>query len=190
MELTYYKTYMIPRFSTDGLTTKIIVGVYCCGNYSDWITPFMNNATVKAAVNATSHSFEDNTWGPQAYTAYPTIPFYETESNYGTLNATTQVQDWTAGSTIFNTETAFLATGRASVYTHWNIVNNQKSQSGWGWAQYVMVTVDTTNGKITYNPHFYAQKHFSHYVQVGAKAVNFTTTGISNLTSAAFPQSQ
>ena len=146
----------------------------------------MSNATIKAFVNATSHSFEDNTWGPQAYAAYPTIPFYETESNYGSLGATTQVQDWAAGSTIFNTEAPFLATGRTSVYTHWNMVNNQKSQSGWGWAQYVMITVDTTNGKVTYNPYFYAQKHLSHYVQVGAKAVNFTTNGISNLTSAAF----
>jgi hypothetical protein len=49
-----------------------------------------------------------------------------------------------------------------------------------------MITVDTTNGRVIYNPHFYAQQHFSHFVQVGAKAVNFTTNGLSNLTSAAF----
>jgi glucosylceramidase len=115
-EMTFYKTYMFPRFTQDNLTTKLILGVYCCTSFADGIQYFMNDGTVAAHVGVTSHSFEDNTVGPQCYSAYPSIPFYETESNYGVLSATTQVQDWAAGVAIFNTEAAFMATGRASVY--------------------------------------------------------------------------
>jgi glucosylceramidase len=185
-EINFYHNFMIPRFRQDNVTARIILGVYCCENYTDFVTDFMQDSVIADFVNVISHSFEDPTWGPQAVASYPSIPFYETESNFGTIGAATQVQDWSAGWTIFSSEMPFLSTGRASVYDQWNMVNNQTSQSGWGWAQYVMINVDTAALQVTYNPEFYAQKHISYYVQVGARAVKFITNNISNLTSAAF----
>ena len=74
---------MIPRFQQDNITAKILLGVYCCGNYSDWVTYFMNDATVRGQVGFISHSWQTAAWGQQAWNDYPNVPFIETEADWG-----------------------------------------------------------------------------------------------------------
>jgi O-glycosyl hydrolase len=80
MYIDFYKNYLNPRFTADGISTKILLGVYCCSTYVAWITNIMNDATVKNMVAVTSHSYQNPDWGPQAVAAYPAIPFWETEA--------------------------------------------------------------------------------------------------------------
>ena len=68
---------------------------------------------------------------------------------------------------------------RTSVYTIWNMVNDQTAKSGFDWAQNVMIQVNSSTKQVTYNPHFYAYKHFAHYVKPGAKAVRCGYTSSS-----------
>jgi glucosylceramidase len=180
-ELNFYKNYLIPKFTNDNISTRIILGVYCCGTQADWITYFMNDATVKPFVNLTSHSFQDWTWGASCVASYPTVPFIETESDYNGTSAA-----WSTGNKQFNDLAGFLTTGRASVFTEWDCVNDQTSTGGFGWTQDVMININSTTGAVTYNPYFYACKHFGHFVKPNAKAIKFTVNGITNLTSAAF----
>jgi glucosylceramidase len=180
LEKTFYKNHMIPRFKQDGVGARILLGVYISNSYSNWITYFMQDSAIANFVNFTSHAFESNTWGAQAYADYPTIPFMQTESNWK------GDPDWATGVSQFNDLAKFTSTGRASVFTEWNMVNNQTSKSCWGWAQCIMINIDTTNGKVTYNPYFYAAKHFGHYVKVHAKAIKFIVNGLTKLTGAAF----
>ena len=180
LEKTFYKSYLIPRFKQDSVNAGVLLGVYISNSYADWITYFMQDSAIANFVNFTSHAFESNSWGPQAYVDYSTIPFMQTESNWK------GGPDWATGVSQFNDLAKFTSTGRASVFTEWNMVNNQTSKSCWDWAQCIMINIDTTNGKIAYNPYFYAAKHFGHYVKVHAKAIKFTNNGLTKLTSAAF----
>lgn len=182
LELNFYKNYMIPRFQQDNLTTKILLGVYCCTSYADGITSFMNDATVKSWVGVTSHSWQDYNFGAQATSAYPTIPFFETEADWG-QNA---VHDWNEGVTQFNSMVNFLTTGRAAVFTQWSMVMDQRYATNWGFAQSGPININTSTHVVTYEPHYWAIKHIEHYVMVGAKAVNTTLSGTNPGERAAF----
>ena len=179
-QVDFYKRFMIPLFRKDNIATRLLLGVYCCGSYADWITYFMNDTAIANFVGATSHSYQQPTWGSQAVAAYPNLPFIETESAYGGNS-----QTWATGVTQFKDLISFMV-NKTSLFTEWNLINNQKCQSGWNWGQYIMIVVDTTNGHPTYTPYYWAAKHFGYYVKTGAKGVKFTATGLSNLSTAAF----
>jgi glucosylceramidase len=183
--INFYKNYMIPRFNTDGLTTRIILGVFCTGTYADWVTTIMNDATVRGFVTVTSHSYQNPDWGLQAKAAYPSIPFWETEAPFGPGPPGDNVQDWSRGTTEFQNVADFMLDS-TSVYTMWSMVNDQTGQSGFGWAQNIMIQVNSTTHAVTYNPHFYAYKHFGYYVKPGAKAVRRTVSGAAPNKAVAF----
>jgi len=187
-EVTFYKNYMIPKFTQDNISTRIILGVFCCGNYADWITTIMNDATVAGFVNVTSHSYQDPEWGPQALAAYPTIPFWETEAPFGPWPTPTdplQLQNWARGVDLFNNITDFM-NDKASVFTIWNMVNDETTKSGFNWMQTIAIRVNSTTKQVTYNPWFYALKHFGYYVKPGAKAVRYTVNGANPAKVVAF----
>lgn len=184
LELNFYKNYMIPLFKKDNLSARIILGVFCCGNYADWITYFMNDPTVKEFVGVTSHSYQAPDWGLKATTDYPTIPFFESEAPFGPYPGD-GVQDWSRGRDEFNNVADFM-NNRTSVYTMWNMVNDQTAKSGFDWAQNVMIQVNSSSKQVTYNPHFYAYKHFAHFIKPGAKAIYKTVNGASLNKSNAF----
>jgi glucosylceramidase len=182
LELNFYKNYMIPRFQQDNLTTKILLGVYCCTSYSDGITSFMNDATVKSWVGVTSHSWQDYSFGTKATTDYPTIPFFETEADWGQNAA----HDWNQGVTQWNSMINFLTTGRASVFEQWGIILDQNYSTHWNFAQSGPINVNTNTKVVTYEPHYWAIKHIEHFVKVGAKAIKLTLNGGDPGSRAAF----
>jgi glucosylceramidase len=182
LERTFYKTYMIPRFQQDNLTTKILLGVYCCTSYADGITSFMNDQTIKSWVGVTSHSWQDPSYGQKATTDYPTIPFFETEADWG-QNA---VHDWNEGVNQFNSMVNYLTTGKSSVFTQWSMVMDQRYSTNWSFAQSGPININTNTHVVTYEPHYWAIKHIEHYVMVGAKAIAITTIGTNPGLKAAF----
>jgi glucosylceramidase len=182
--IDFYKNYLRSRFTTDGITTKVLLGVYCIGAYADWVTTIMNDATVKGMVGVTSHSYQNPDWGPQCKAAYPTIPFWETEAPFGPYPGD-GVQDWGRGTDEFNNVADFMLDS-TSVYTMWNMVNDQTGASGWGWQQNVMIQVNSSTHAVTYNPHYYAYKHFGYYVKPGAHAIRRTITNSAPNRAVAF----
>jgi glucosylceramidase len=181
-ELKFYKNFMIPRFQQDNLTTQILIGVYCCGNYSDWVTYFMNDATVRSKVGFISHSWQTEAWGQQAWKDYPGVPFMETEADWG-QNA---VHDWNEGVNQFNSMTKFLTTGKAVVFSQWNMILDQKYASNWGFKQSAPININTSTKVVTYEPHYWAIKHIIHDVAVGAKVINITSAGTNPGSKLAF----
>jgi glucosylceramidase len=188
LELNFYKNYLIPKFTTDGISTRIFLGVFCCGNYGDWITYLMNDATIRGFVNATSHSYQSPDWGTQSVAAYPTIPFFESEAPFGPWPTPTdplELQNWARGVDLFNNVADFM-NARTSVYTIWNMVNDETGKSGFNWMQTIAIRVNSSTKVVTYLPWFYAYKHFGYYVKPGAKAVRYTINGASPAKTVAF----
>ena len=183
-EQTFYQTYMIPRFTQDNVSTKILLGVYCCTSYADGVTSFMNNATIKAKVGVISHSWQSEgpTFGSQAWTQYPGVPYFETEADWG-QNAT---HDWNEGINQFNSMINFLTTGKAVVFEQWGIILDQNYSTHWAFAQSGPINVNTITKVVTYEPHYWAIKHIEHYVKPGAQAINLTVSGTNPGKMAAF----
>jgi glucosylceramidase len=183
LELNFYKNYLVPRFKQSNLSARIILGVFCCGEYADWITYFMNDATVKGFVGVTSHSYQAPDWGLKSYNDYPTVPFFQTEAPFHWPED--GIQDWTRGIEEIANVADFM-NNRTAVYHMWNMVNDQTGKSGFNWAQNVMIQVHSSTKQVTYNPHFWAYKHFGNYVKAGAKAVRYTVNGTNPTRTNAF----
>eukprot|EP00666_Eupelagonemidae_sp_cell4sb_P012984 gene12984-4096_t len=54
------------------------------------------------------------------------------------------------------------------------MILDQTGKSGWNWRQSAMVTVDKKKKEVIYNPHFYAVKHYSHFIEPGARRIGTT----------------
>jgi hypothetical protein len=57
------------------------------------------------------------------------------------------------------------------------MVNDDRAESGFDWVQMIMIQVDRNTKKVSYNPYFWAYKHFAHYVKPGAKVVQVRANG-------------
>jgi len=63
-------------------------------------------------------------------------------------------------------------------YMQWNMILDQYTTSSFQvrdnceyWAQNSMITINTENKQVVHNPQFYTVKHFSYYIQPGAKRI-------------------
>ena len=113
----------------------------------------------------------------QSVEAYPEKRFLQTENECGNGQNT-----WLFAQYVFNLFRHYLVNG-ANGYMYWNAVLQPGGKSTWGWGQNAMITVDD-KGAITYNPEFYVMKHFSHYIQKGAKRL--VTAGHDTAQAVAF----
>jgi len=69
----------------------------------------------------------------------------------------------------------------ASYYVYWNAVLAPKGGSTWGWTQNSMINVD--NGKAIFNHEYYVMKHYSRFVQKGAKVLTLEGKSATNTTA-------
>ena len=98
---------------------------------------------------------------------YPQFKLMQTESECGS-----GTNDWAAMAYTFSLMKHYFANG-VSTYEYWNpILTNGKST--WGWLQNSLVTV-TDDMSVRYNPEFYLMKHFSYFVEPGAKYIDLNT---------------
>jgi glucosylceramidase len=169
--MDFYKNYLIPRFKA-GVKADLMWGTFCCGTYKDWIfTPMFDSVISK---NVTIIGVQQ-VMAPSGYlssttnTDFPAKLMYETETNCCHNN------DWAGGLLEFNLLANWLK-NYAVVYSQWNMILDETGLSGWNWKQASMVTVNKTSKAVTYNPHFYAVKHFGNAILPGARLLGSLNT--------------
>ncbi|MGB8353959.1 MAG: glycoside hydrolase family 30 beta sandwich domain-containing protein [Chthoniobacteraceae bacterium] len=81
---------------------------------------------------------------------------------------------WADAQRLYSLMKRYLDCG-ANSYFLWNMVLDETGMSTWKWRQNAAITVNRNTGKVTYNGEYYVMRHFSQYVQPGAKRV--LTTG-------------
>lgn len=113
----------------------------------------------------------------KVHEAYPRVELMQTETYCGKA-----VNDWAYGAGQFTLIATYLDDG-AGAYMLWNMVLDQTGASNEGWKQSAPITVNTITKKVTYNPQFYIYKHFSHFINRGAR---YLSTSPDDHYSAAF----
>lgn len=94
---------------------------------------------------------------------YPELPLYQTEQECGN-----GLNDWAYCKYTWTLMEHYLKNG-VSAYQYWNLSLPTGGKSTWGWFQNSLITVNEAAKTYTYNYEYYLMKHFSHYVQAGAK---------------------
>ncbi|GAB2025209.1 glycoside hydrolase family 30 protein [Lactovum odontotermitis] len=100
--------------------------------------------------------------------AFPEKRYLQTESECGNGRNT-----WLYAEYVFNLLRHYFRNG-TNGYLYWNAVLEQGGESTWGWKQNSMVSVKAETKELIYNPEFYVMKHFSHFIQKGAKLLTLT----------------
>lgn len=107
------------------------------------------------------------------YERYPHLKMYQTEQECGDGK-----NDWKGAVYAWKLMEHYLSNG-CSIYDYWNISLEKGGISHWGWAQNSLVVVDPATKSFEYSHEFYVMKHFSHFIQPGAKRIQ--TSDYNNL---------
>ncbi len=118
--------------------------------------------------------------------AYPDIKLMATETRCGDGS-----NDWPYAELTWGDMHSYLSKGVNS-YMQWNMILDQLGKSSYWvgfkqdyWAQSSMITIDTKKKTAIYNPQFYAVKHFSFYIEPGARRIE-TIVNLENIKAIGF----
>jgi len=156
--------YLGPALKANIPDAEIWYGTYERPSVEKIDTIMQNSVTSKYI---TGISFQ---WaGKQAITGvhakYPDLKLMQSETECGNGS-----NDWKAAEYTFSLMKLYFENG-VSVYSFWNSILDETGKSMWGWKQNSLITVDSPTKEVVYNPEFYLLKHFSYYIQPGAKKV-------------------
>jgi glucosylceramidase len=96
---------------------------------------------------------------------YPDMRIYQTEQECGDGR-----NDWAFCTYAWDLTKHYLRNS-ANVYLYWNISLQADASSHWGWKQNSLVSVDAAAKTYRFNHEYYLMKHFSRFVQPGARRV-------------------
>ena len=105
------------------------------------------------------------------HTSYPSLTLYETELECGS-----GTNDWSyAEGTCFQ-QMLWYFDNYANGFMQWNMVLDQSNSSSWGWVQCRHDHGGHCAEDAAFHPQHYCAKHFSYYVQPGAKRIKTSGT--------------
>lgn len=107
---------------------------------------------------------------PALHREFPSLTVFQSEQECGDGK-----NDWSYTSYCWQLMKHYFRSG-ASGYMYWNISLIDGTKSTWGWAQNSLVAVDAAHKTFRYTHDYYLLKHFSHFVDVGAKRLETTGT--------------
>ena len=183
--ITFIKTYLGPTFAQRNVKSEI-----WCGTMSK--DPDDTNIALVTANDADAMKYVKGfgvQWNPMA--AVPTLalkgPVMQTEHRCGNYNFTTEywnqsqynaskpLNDHAYGEESWQLIRDWMVAGVNS-YSAWNMVLDTVGKSLDGWPQNSLLVVDRTAKKLVVTGAYYAFRHFSQYVAVGATRVAITST--------------
>jgi glucosylceramidase len=156
--------YLGPKFVADSLETEIWLGTIERPQI-ERVDSVLSNKKASKYVKGVGFQWAGKGAIPEVNKKYPDLKLMQTETECGDGS-----NDWAAAEHTFELMKHYFNNG-ANSYMYWNMVLNETGKSQWGWKQNSMITVDTKSNKIAYNPEFYLMKHFSNYIDEGARKI-------------------
>jgi len=77
---------------------------------------------------------------------------------------------WAEAKEIFSEIAMYLKSGCVN-YSYWNMILDESALSTWGWKQNSMIQIDRQTKEVKYNYEYYVMKHFSQFIETGAKRI-------------------
>ena len=171
----FIKLYLGPKFQTDNVGCQIWSPTMNNGDINEFL-PMLTDAVCYNYLTGCCFQWAGEGAVAEVHRRYPNIKIWQTEVKCGGGE-----NNWTyATSPVFGDMCFYFAHG-ANSFMQWNMILDQTNLSHWGWSQCAMVTADTTNKRVVFNPQLYAVKHFTNYVRAGARRVKAAGTGIDSL---------
>lgn len=170
--------YLGPLFEKEGIDTGILLGTLNADEviYHEFPSRFFHDPAVAPYIAGAAFQWAGKRTIPMTHESFPEKLLIQSENECGNGH-----NDWGYAKYVYGLFRHYLTYG-ANAYVYWNMVLEEGGMSAWGWHQNSMVTVRPDN---TYhlNHEFYVMKHFSHYIQTGAKRLRLTGHFTGNCTA-------
>lgn len=177
-----------PAFAQNGITTQIL-GYDHNWDDTSYPTTILNNSTAASYTSGIAwHCYAGSASAMSSFeSSFPNKAIYETECSGGTWEGS----NWPNG--FQNTMELGINSARnwAKTVVRWNMALDPNGNPNLGTANSCttcrgVVTIDQSNGNVTYNSDYYGLGQFSKFVQPGAYRVNSNSFGSGNIEDVAF----
>lgn len=167
-------THLGPQLRKNRLGTDIFLGTIndsSRGGYAYWVGPSMQNPDARKYLSGVGCQWDAAPTMSETHFLYPELKLMQTEAECGKTNS----NDWGFAEYQYGLAKKWFDAG-ASSNILWNLVLDETGLSTGGWAQCSPVVIDTKNKQVIYTPFYYCYKHFSYFVQPGARVVDTQST--------------
>jgi glucosylceramidase len=159
----FIKNYLGPQFDADQVGADIWTPTMNNGDVNNFKT-MLDDAGSAKYIKAACFQWEGKNAVAGIHQSYPNLRILQTENECGNGS-----NDWAYAETPTYYYMKFYFDNGATGYFQWNMILDNSGKSTWGWLQNAMISIDTAQKKVRYNPQYYVVKHFSYYVMPGAK---------------------
>ncbi len=173
---TFIRDYMGPLFRQRDVKASIMLGTIQDANFSHY-PALLDDPDINQYVSIVGYQYDGLLSVPPTRRLYPEKQICQTETVCGNAfgrpgyDPYRPQNDWSYGIYTWGRVKAYFDAG-VNAYMLWNMVLDEEGKnidSQAPWPQNAAITVDQDTKKVTYTPMFYAFKHFSAYVQPGAR---------------------
>ncbi len=161
--LDFLKNHLIPLFLAERVGAEIWLGTINHGDARAYAGKVLADPYVRQHVTGVGYQWDGKHAVADTAALFPEQKLMQTESECGNGS-----NDKAAGLHTYGLLCHYLKRG-ANSYLYWNMVLDKGGYSTWSWAQNALVTVERAKGLATYNFEYHVLRHFSRFVQVGAR---------------------
>ena len=173
----FIKGYLGPEFEKSGLDTEIWLGTIngpfmdilmgpqtlFSEFYDQWANTVLSDKEARKYLTGVGLQWGGKHILDHITMSYPEMRIMQTESECGD-----SLNDWQQMEYIYGLMWQYFVHG-AERYTYWNLALQDGGISTWGWKQNSLITVNPDSRTYRFQPEYYLMKHFSHFIQPGAR---------------------
>lgn len=171
----FINDYLAPTFKKRKIKADIWGGTYRVTPNSDYEAAILfSDSRIRKNVKGVGMQYQGYRELMEFRQLYPEIPMMHTECVcHGGENSVEQAYGRLA-------EIAQYILAGAENFAYWNMILNETGESGWGWRQNSLLTIDRKSGEVRYTPDYAVMSLVSRFVRPGDKRIahhspNFTT---------------
>ncbi len=177
--LIFIRDYIGPLFEERNMETEIMLGTIQDGDYYAYPETVLSDPVANSYVSIVGFQWEGLNSVAKTSSEYPDKKIMQTETECGNFHwkpgfdPDRPQNDWAYGIYTWNKVKSYFDEGVNS-YLLWNMVLDEEGKSidsERPWPQNAAVVVDKNTKKVIYTPMFYAFKHFTFFVDPGARYI-------------------
>ncbi len=172
----FIRAYLVPelvRFQGKPLKTELWAG--SIRNVMGYADEVVSDPVIKQFVKGVGYQYSSPEVVRDTYEKYPGMKLYHTESP-----CHNGANSWEEAKEIYLDIVSYLENGCIN-YSYWNMILDESTLSSWGWKQNSMITINRTTKEVFYNYEYYIMKHFSRFVEPGAKRIGSSGSVSGNM---------
>jgi glucosylceramidase len=164
----FVELYLGPQLKKDNVPVQLWLSTMNTSDFDAMVAPSLSDSVCRGFLSGVGYQWEGYDIMATHYQRYPSLPFWQTETRCGNGS-----NDWAYAEEQFGDRKNAFDRG-AKAFFEWNMALEKNGLSHWNWKQSSLISIDTVQKTVTYNPQYYVSKHFSYFVNPGAHYVKMT----------------